>query len=190
MIPAFWEQFLAPTTSTLDTYTCWKRLMLSRMLNCCQRLEKLTFPSIRSGFPRCTNVRSWRMRPLWRQKEKTCLPIQAGAPRQTDQIHSQVRDARRLHLGQSSPVRPEGGGAVDQSAVLLQALTGTGQRCQQGEGQTFLQTNLSILSPLRSVSATPASWWGLSPERTVLPSRSWSYSTFLSALMKRQRGNL
>lgn len=28
------------------SYTCWKRRMLSRMLNCCQRLEKLTFPSM------------------------------------------------------------------------------------------------------------------------------------------------
>lgn len=46
------------------TYTCWKRRMLSSMLNCCQRLEKLTFPSMRSGFPRWTKVKSWRMRPL------------------------------------------------------------------------------------------------------------------------------
>lgn len=38
--------------------------MLSRMLNCCQRLEKLTFPSMRSGFPRWTKVKSCRMRPL------------------------------------------------------------------------------------------------------------------------------
>lgn len=28
------------------TYTCWKHLMLSRMLNCCQRLEKLTLLSM------------------------------------------------------------------------------------------------------------------------------------------------
>lgn len=38
--------------------------MLSKMLNCCHRLEKFTFPSMRSGFPRWTKVRSWRMRPL------------------------------------------------------------------------------------------------------------------------------
>lgn len=28
------------------TYTCWKHLMLSRMLNCCQRLEKFTLLSM------------------------------------------------------------------------------------------------------------------------------------------------
>lgn len=46
------------------THTCWKRLILSRMLNCCHLLEKLTFPSIRSGFPRWTKVKSCRMSPL------------------------------------------------------------------------------------------------------------------------------
>lgn len=46
------------------THTCWKQRMLSRMLNCCQRLEKFTFPSTWSGFPRWTKVRSCRMRPL------------------------------------------------------------------------------------------------------------------------------
>lgn len=56
--------FAYTVNSSLRTYTCWKRRMLSKMLNCCQRLEKLTFPSIRSGFPRWTNVKSWRMRPL------------------------------------------------------------------------------------------------------------------------------
>lgn len=33
---------------------------------------------------------------------------------------------------------------------------------------TFILTS----SPLTSVSATPTSWWGLNPGRTVLPSRS------------------
>lgn len=28
------------------THACWKHRMLSRMLNCCQRLEKFTFPSM------------------------------------------------------------------------------------------------------------------------------------------------
>jgi len=52
------------------THTCWKRLMLSRMLNCCQRLEKFTLPSIKSGFPRWTNVRSCRIKPLSGNKKK------------------------------------------------------------------------------------------------------------------------
>jgi len=52
-----------------DTHTCWKRLMVSRILNCCQRLEKFIFPLMRSGFPRCTNVKSWRMRPLHFEKK-------------------------------------------------------------------------------------------------------------------------
>ena len=29
-----------------STHACWKHRMLSRMLNCCHRLEKFTFPSI------------------------------------------------------------------------------------------------------------------------------------------------
>lgn len=45
--------------------------MLSRMLNCCQRFEKLTFPSIRSGLPRWTKVRSCRMSPLGRRDRET-----------------------------------------------------------------------------------------------------------------------
>lgn len=105
------------------TYTCWKRRILSRMLNCCQRLEKLTFPSIRSGFPRWTKVRSWRMRPLWRRVEGINEPVVARRPsRWVMHIYSQVRDARGLHFSQCSSVCPEGGGAVDQRAILLQSL--------------------------------------------------------------------
>ncbi len=52
------------------THTCWKRLMLSRMLNCCQRLEKFTLRSIKSGFPRWTNVKSCRIKPLSEKKQQ------------------------------------------------------------------------------------------------------------------------
>lgn len=57
-----------------STHTCWNRLMLSRMLNCCQRLEKFTFPLIRSGFPRWTKVKSCRINPL-REREKKLIYI-------------------------------------------------------------------------------------------------------------------
>lgn len=43
-----------------------------------------------------------------------------GEPRRG--LYSQVRDARRLHLGERGPVGAEGGRAVDQRAVLRQAL--------------------------------------------------------------------
>lgn len=39
-------------------------------------------------------------------------------------MHLQVRDARRLHISQSSSVRSEGGGAVNQGAIFLQSLSG------------------------------------------------------------------
>jgi len=39
-------------------------LKLSRMLNCCHLFAKLIFPSSSSGFPICTNVRSWRTSPM------------------------------------------------------------------------------------------------------------------------------
>ena len=35
-----------PAPQDGHTHACWKHRMLSRMLNCCQRLEKFTFPSI------------------------------------------------------------------------------------------------------------------------------------------------
>lgn len=60
------------------THTCWKRLMLSRMLNCCQRLEKFTLPSIKSGFPRWTNVKSCRIKPLSGKTKPTLLAKQSS----------------------------------------------------------------------------------------------------------------
>lgn len=35
-----------PGPSGGSTHACWKHRMLSRMLNCCHRLEKFTFPSM------------------------------------------------------------------------------------------------------------------------------------------------
>lgn len=37
---------LCPAPRGSGTHACWKHRMLSRMLNCCHRLEKFTFPSM------------------------------------------------------------------------------------------------------------------------------------------------
>lgn len=58
--------------------------------------------------------------------------------------HSQVGDAGGLHIGQGCPVGAEGRGAVDQGAVLSQALAG-----HKSRGDTAAANPFSLSPPPR-----------------------------------------
>lgn len=130
----------------LYTYTCWKRLMLSRILNCCQRFEKLTFPLMRSGLPRWTKVKSWRISPLcvvweinktrnsqynkdekytvsntYRRRANTFVSLATTncIHLATRQFDLQIWYTWGLHVCQCRSVGPERRGTVYQRAVFL-----------------------------------------------------------------------
>lgn len=77
-------------------------------------------------------------------------------------MHLQVRDARRLHISQSSSVRSEGRGAVNQGAIFLQSLSGRYEdsvRLERKKRKKTIRVSVhkvfpALASPLKSVSAT------------------------------------
>lgn len=78
-------------------------------------------------FKLCNKEHVLLLKLKWKQKHLSWKPLREGfsdgqSPMLGQRRHSQVRDARRLHLRQGGPVGPEGRRAVDQCAVLSQAL--------------------------------------------------------------------